>query len=131
MVADSGWNELALKAVYWQGLNPDVLIELTCRDNAASLDSLIDPSIKLDNLLQDHHSLQHPTAQQQTQKTTMEVQGVRLSNSEHEHYHKEHLCFYRESANQEISQCISPDWLSNSGQLDRPCHCYSTKYAFG
>lgn len=53
LAADSGWNKAALKAPYCQGLNADVIFELACRDYAMSLDSLIDLSIQLDNLLQD------------------------------------------------------------------------------
>lgn len=47
----SGWNKPVLKAIFHQGLNPEVLTELTCRDDKASLDSLIDLAIHLDHLI--------------------------------------------------------------------------------
>lgn len=50
LAAESGWNEPALKA-YWQVLNPEILTNLACRDDEATLNSLIDLSIHLDNLL--------------------------------------------------------------------------------
>lgn len=47
------WNKSALKAVFWMGLNEDMRTEMSCRDNEASLDSLIDLAIRLDNHLHD------------------------------------------------------------------------------
>lgn len=50
LVADSGWNDLALKAVFCQGLEASILTELTCRDEQYTLDLLMDLAIKLDHL---------------------------------------------------------------------------------
>lgn len=52
LTAGSRWNEPALKVTFCQGLNPQVLTELACQDEQATLNSLIDMFIQLDNLLQ-------------------------------------------------------------------------------
>lgn len=54
LTVESGWNDSALKAVFRQGLNGNILRVLACRDDAATLDSLIHLSIRLDNLLIEH-----------------------------------------------------------------------------
>lgn len=50
LAVDSGWNEPALKAACCQGLNTNILTALSCQDDPASLDSLIELSIHLDLL---------------------------------------------------------------------------------
>lgn len=47
---ESEWNKPALKAVFRHGLNSNILTELACWDDKATLDSLIDMSIKIDHL---------------------------------------------------------------------------------
>lgn len=47
----SSWNEPALKAAFWQGLNPQVLTELVCQNEQAKVNTLINLAICLDNLL--------------------------------------------------------------------------------
>lgn len=39
LVAGSGWNDSALKAVFCQGLDPIILTELACRDEQHTIDS--------------------------------------------------------------------------------------------
>lgn len=41
--------------VFRQGLNADVLTVLACCDDEATLDSVIDLAIRIDNLFQDRH----------------------------------------------------------------------------
>lgn len=49
---ESSWNEVALKAVFCQVLNSDVLTELVCcDDDDATLNALINLAICLDHLL--------------------------------------------------------------------------------
>lgn len=48
----SEWNEPALKTVFHQGLNLEVVMELACCDEQLTLDSLIDLAKRLDQLLQ-------------------------------------------------------------------------------
>lgn len=51
LAAENGWNESTLKAVFRQGLNGKVLKELACRDESATLDTLIHLSILLPSLI--------------------------------------------------------------------------------
>lgn len=53
LAAESQWNEPTLKAIFWRGLNNNILTELACRDDEATLDSLINMSIWIDTLLWD------------------------------------------------------------------------------
>lgn len=93
LAADSGWNEADLKVLYRQDLNPDVIVELTCRDDAAFLDSLTDLSIKLDKLLQDHHLHLRPSIQEPTKKAsvTIPLQHVCLDVTKQERCCKEYM----------------------------------------
>lgn len=50
LTAESGWNNIALRAVY---INKELMKELACQKEATSLDKLISVSIKLDNILRD------------------------------------------------------------------------------
>lgn len=86
LVADSGWNEAALVLVYRQGLNSDFIVELACRDDVASLDTLVDLSVKLDNLLQDHCAHLRLPISQPVKRTprTIPIQHLCLDNTERE-----------------------------------------------
>lgn len=53
LAAESRWNGIALRSVYILGLTEDILKELACRDESASLDMLMHLSIKLDNLMRE------------------------------------------------------------------------------
>lgn len=53
LAAESGWKESALKAAFRHRLNHDILTELACQDDEATLDPLIDMAIRVDNLLHD------------------------------------------------------------------------------
>lgn len=59
IAARSEWNEPALKAVFHQGLNPEIVTELACRDKHLTLDSLNDLTIRLDRLLQSRCPVRH------------------------------------------------------------------------
>lgn len=50
--AGSGWSEPVLKAAFRQGLNVEVLTELACQGNKASLESVIYLANCLGHLLQ-------------------------------------------------------------------------------
>lgn len=45
LAAESGWNEPTLKTIFRAGLNLNIKKELACRDDKATLDSLIDLAI--------------------------------------------------------------------------------------
>lgn len=51
LAAKSGWNEPVLKAVFHWVLNHNILMKMSQPNDKASLDSLIDLAIRLDNLL--------------------------------------------------------------------------------
>lgn len=53
LAAESGWNEQALKAVFCQRLNTNVLGQLACCDKEASFDAVTDLIICQENLLLD------------------------------------------------------------------------------
>lgn len=55
LAVESRWNKPALKAAFRRGLNHNILTELACRDDEATLDLLIDMAI--DNLLLDRHQM--------------------------------------------------------------------------
>lgn len=46
----SGWNELALKTAFRQGLNPELVRELACRGEQLTLDDIIDLAVRLDRV---------------------------------------------------------------------------------
>lgn len=50
LVAQSGWNDTALWAVYREGLNPELQTEMTCREVQTSLSQYVSTTIRLDNL---------------------------------------------------------------------------------
>ncbi|KAI4871939.1 hypothetical protein NFI96_006277 [Prochilodus magdalenae] len=50
VAAGSGWNEPALVVTFRNGLHPDLLKELACRDDGLDLDKLIALAIRLDQL---------------------------------------------------------------------------------
>lgn len=51
LAEESGWNEPVLKADFCQEFNADILTKLACQDHEATLDSIIDLVVHLDNLL--------------------------------------------------------------------------------
>lgn len=51
LAADSGWNESALLARFRKGLNPDIQLELACKDTGMTLSLCISLAIKLDQHL--------------------------------------------------------------------------------
>ncbi|KAK7921945.1 hypothetical protein WMY93_008847 [Mugilogobius chulae] len=49
VAAESGWNETALRGVFWRGLSDTMKDELSVRDEPKSLEDLISLSIRIDN----------------------------------------------------------------------------------
>ncbi|KAK3545988.1 hypothetical protein QTP70_018944 [Hemibagrus guttatus] len=56
LVAQSGWNDAALWAVFRAGLNPGLQAELACHTEATSLSQFVATSIRLDNLRRQHRT---------------------------------------------------------------------------
>lgn len=103
----SSWNEPALKIAFWQGLDPRVLTELACSDKQTTLDTLIDLSIHLDNLLCSRPTLQHAIAKTPSFEapTPMDICCTRLTSSERDCRRKEGRCFYCGKATHLLAQC--------------------------
>lgn len=49
--AESKWNDPALTSAFCHGLRTEILHELACRDDKATLDSLIDMAVRTNNQL--------------------------------------------------------------------------------
>lgn len=90
-MAKSEWDKSVLKAVFWRGLNSNILTKMACHDDKASIDSLI----KLDNLLQDRkprfHRLQNPSIP--THKL-MDIGTSQLTQAKKAQQRRNGLCFY-------------------------------------
>ncbi len=54
LAAQSGWNEVALKPVFKQGLSPMLQAEIACKDVGTDFHQLISLAIKIDNLLRNN-----------------------------------------------------------------------------
>lgn len=91
----SGWNEVALKAVFSSGSRPLFLTELVCHVVQQTLDSLIDLAIRLDNLLWNQQSLQESSlsALATMIQTPMEVSNTHMAQSKQEWRHREGRVF--------------------------------------
>lgn len=51
LLAERRWNEPAMKATIYQGLNVEILTELVCQDKKVTLDSLTNLAIHLDYMI--------------------------------------------------------------------------------
>ncbi|RXN16244.1 Pol poly [Labeo rohita] len=51
LAAQSGWNDVSLKAIFYNSLNIDLQTELTCRRENSSFSELVNLTIKIDNLM--------------------------------------------------------------------------------
>lgn len=90
-------NKPALKATFHCGLNEDILIEMVCRDDDISLDSLIDLAIHLGILLQRKLSLM---------ETTTAVGPMQISHTCKRRQCKQ-LCFYWGGADHTARYCLA------------------------
>lgn len=82
LVAQSGWNESTLKEVFCHGLNHDMLKEITCWDESATLNSLINLAIKMDNLLKDWSTSISPAHTTKVPPAPIQVRHTHLSLAE-------------------------------------------------
>ncbi|KAK3527263.1 hypothetical protein QTP86_018630 [Hemibagrus guttatus] len=56
LAAQSGWNDVALWAVFHAGLHPALQSELVCHEEATSLSQFVATAIRLDNLRRQHRA---------------------------------------------------------------------------
>ncbi|KAK3569841.1 hypothetical protein QTP86_005854 [Hemibagrus guttatus] len=59
LAAQSGWNEIALLAVFWEGLQPSLQAELACHSTDTTLANYVTMAIRLDNLRRQHPAPSH------------------------------------------------------------------------
>ncbi|KAK3548121.1 hypothetical protein QTP70_004879 [Hemibagrus guttatus] len=59
LAAQSGWNEIALLAVFWEGLQPTLQAELACHSTDTTLANYVTMAIRLDNLRRQHPAPSH------------------------------------------------------------------------
>lgn len=106
LAAENEWNEPALKAAFHRILNSEILSKLACQDDEATMNSLIELSIKIDNLLCDWRSVLTtlPTLDRTTIEP-MQLSNTRLFLGERARRHKEGLCYYCGHSNHRITQC--------------------------
>ncbi|KAI2662464.1 Retrotransposon-derived protein PEG10 [Labeo rohita] len=100
LAAQSGWNDGPLKLHYRKGLNPDLQVELACRDEGLSLNQYIDLSIRIDNVMRTRRPTRSftvplPPPQPATSgPEPMQLGTTRLSVEERERRIRNRLCLY-------------------------------------
>ncbi|KAI2660671.1 Transposon Tf2-6 polyprotein [Labeo rohita] len=90
LAAQSGWNDGPLKLHYRKGLNPDLQVELACRDEGLPLEQFIDLSIRVDNIMRARHA----TSVVDTTPEPMQIGTTKLSSEERERRLRSNLCLY-------------------------------------
>ncbi|KAI2644948.1 Transposon Tf2-6 polyprotein [Labeo rohita] len=100
LAAQSGWNDAPLKLHYRKGLNPDLQVELACRDESLSLSQYIDLSIRVDNVMRARRPA-HPFTMPlpspppaASGSEPMQIGTTRLTIEEREWRIRNHLCLY-------------------------------------
>lgn len=106
LAAEDGWNEPALNVAFRRVLNRNILTEISCRDDEATLNSLIDMDIHIGNLFLDRCSmLAGLPVSAHSPVEPMQLSNSHLSPIERAQWHQEGLCFYYRQANSRIAQC--------------------------
>ncbi|KAL0204491.1 hypothetical protein M9458_002509, partial [Cirrhinus mrigala] len=100
LAAQSGWNDGPLKLHYRRGLNPDLQVELACRDEGLLLNQYIDLSIRVDNVMRARRPGRTFTSLPPTLPSTltapepMQLGATKLSVEERERRLRNNLCLY-------------------------------------
>ncbi|KAI2646312.1 Transposon Tf2-6 polyprotein [Labeo rohita] len=100
LAAQSGWNDGPLKLHYRKGLNPDLQVELACRDEDLSLKQYIDLSIRVDNVMRARKPARTFTPLPLTQPSAlpapepMQLGTTKLTVEERERRLRNNLCLY-------------------------------------
>ncbi|KAL0188510.1 hypothetical protein M9458_015609, partial [Cirrhinus mrigala] len=100
LAAQSGWNNGPLKLHYRKGLNPDLQLELACRDEDLTLHQYIDLSIRVDNVMRARRtspltpSSPLSAAPLEAPAEPMQLGATKLSLEERERRLRSHLCLY-------------------------------------
>ncbi|KAL0161008.1 hypothetical protein M9458_044733, partial [Cirrhinus mrigala] len=100
LAAQSGWNDGPLKLHYRKGLNPELQIELACRDEDLTLNQYIDLSIRVDNVMRARRSsrpvsaMQPPVTPLEAPAEPMQLGTTKLTLEERERRLRGNLCLY-------------------------------------
>ncbi|KAL0152240.1 hypothetical protein M9458_051963 [Cirrhinus mrigala] len=105
LAAQSGWNDISLKAMFYHSLNPDLQTELICRREDSSFSEFVSLAIKIDNLMRQapkrkvdkgsSRSSQVLTAGGPApQEEAMQLNNSWLSEEERERRRLHRLCYY-------------------------------------
>ncbi|KAL0180227.1 hypothetical protein M9458_025669, partial [Cirrhinus mrigala] len=100
LAAQSGWNDGPLKLHYRKGLNPELQIELACRDEDLTLNQYIDLSIRVDNVMRARRSsrpvspMQPPVTPLEAPAEPMQLGTTKLTMEERERRLRGNLCLY-------------------------------------
>ncbi|KAI2656914.1 Transposon Tf2-6 polyprotein [Labeo rohita] len=100
LAAQSGWNDGPLKLHYRKGLQPELQVELACRDEGLSLSQYIDLSIRIDNVMRARKPSRAVTMIPPTSPIPvaspepMQLGVTKLSAEERERRLKNNLCLY-------------------------------------
>ncbi|KAL0152968.1 hypothetical protein M9458_051721 [Cirrhinus mrigala] len=105
LAAQSGWNDVALKAIFYNSLNVDLQTELACRRENSSFSELVNLTIKIDNLMRQtprqritkgnhRNSPICGPAVEQSSVEPMQLNASRLTEEERTRRRQNHLCFY-------------------------------------
>ncbi|KAI2644730.1 Transposon Tf2-6 polyprotein [Labeo rohita] len=100
LAAQSGWNDVPLKLHYRRGLNPDLQVELACRDEGLNLNQYIDLSIRIDNVMRARKPTRPFTTPLPYQPSAaagpepMQIRTTKLTTEERERRIRNHLCLY-------------------------------------
>ncbi|KAK3558587.1 hypothetical protein QTP86_021682 [Hemibagrus guttatus] len=117
LVAQSGWNEAALWAVFREGLNPALQTKLACQEDATSLTQFVATAIRLDNLLHQHQAGACPSASacphlhpdyprpREEVPEPMQLGRSRLTGREHQRREQMRLCYYCGALGHLIHRC--------------------------
>ncbi|KAK3531335.1 hypothetical protein QTP70_018135, partial [Hemibagrus guttatus] len=117
LAAQSGWNDVALWAVFCEGLSPALQTELACREDATSLSQHVATAIRLDNLLRQHRAGARPSVLSRPRlhpdyprpgeeaPEPMQLGRSRLTEQEHQRRIQMRLCYYCGGSGHLIHRC--------------------------
>ncbi|KAL0168697.1 hypothetical protein M9458_036919, partial [Cirrhinus mrigala] len=104
LAAQSGWNDVSLKDMFYNSLHPDLQTELACRRDDLSFSEFVSVAIKIDNLMRqapkrrgDKGSSRHlpaPTSTTTSSEEPMQLSNSRLSAEERKRCRSQDLCYY-------------------------------------
>lgn len=105
LAAQSGWNDVALKSIFYNSLNVNLQIELACCRGDFSFFELVNMTIKIDNLLRQtpknkatkvstRTSITSVPSTTQLQEEPMQLTVSRYTEKERAKQRQNRLCFY-------------------------------------